>query len=45
MSLLEYDETPQLVAVNQRLLSWRKISDEKSSKFINGILSQFVTEE
>ena len=43
--LLEYDETPQLVAVNEAIELAKKFSDEKSSKFINGILSQFVTEE
>ena len=43
--LLEYDETPQLVAVNEAIKLAKKFSDEKSSKFINGILSQFVTEE
>ena len=43
--LLEYDDTPQLVAVNEAIELAKKFSDEKSSKFINGILSQFVTEE
>ena len=43
--LVEYDETPQLVAVNEAIELAKKFSDEKSSKFINGILSQFVTEE
>ena len=43
--LLEYDETPQLVAVNEAIELAKKFSDEKSSKFVNGILSQFVTEE
>ena len=43
--LLEYDETPQLVAVNEAIELAKKFSDEKSSKFINGILSQFITEE
>lgn len=43
--LLEYEETPQLVAVNEAIELAKKFSDEKSSKFINGILSQFVTEE
>ena len=43
--LLEYDETPQLVAVNEAIELAKKFSDEKSSKFIKGILSQFVTEE
>jgi len=35
--LLEYDETPQLVAVNEAIELAKKFSDEKSSKFINGI--------
>ena len=43
--LLEYDETPQLVAINEAIELAKKFSDEKSSKFVNGILSQFVTEE
>ena len=43
--LLEYDETPQLVAVNEAIELAKKFSDEKSSKFINGILSKIVTEE
>ena len=43
--LVEYDETPQLVAVNEAIELAKKFSDEKSSKFINGILSQFITEE
>ena len=42
--LLEYDETPQLVAVNEAIELAKKFSDEKSSKFINGILSQFIVE-
>ena len=43
--LLEYDETPQLVAINEAIELAKKFSDEKSSKFVNGLLSQFVTEE
>ncbi len=42
--LLEYDKTPQLVAVDEAIELAKKI-DENQVKFINGILSQFVTEE
>ena len=42
--MTEFD-TPQLVAINEAIELSKKFSDEKSSKFINGILSQFVTEE
>ncbi|KXT85831.1 transcription antitermination factor NusB [Streptococcus panodentis] len=42
--ITEFD-TPQLVAVNEAIELSKQFSDEKSSKFINGILSQFVTEE
>lgn len=37
--------TPQLVAVNEAIELAKCYADEKSSKFINGLLSQFVTEE
>ncbi|MGT2846606.1 transcription antitermination factor NusB [Streptococcus massiliensis] len=43
--ILEFDETPQIVAVNEAIELSKTFSDEKSSKFVNGILSQFVTEE
>ena len=38
-------DTPQLVAVNEAIELSKQFSDQASSKFINGILSQFVTEE
>ena len=39
--MTEFD-TPQLVAINEAIELSKKFSDEKSSKFINGILSKFV---
>ena len=42
--MTEFD-TPRLVAINEAIELSKKFSDEKSSKFINGILSQFITEE
>ena len=41
--MTEFD-TPQLVAINESIELSKKFSDEKSSKFINGILSKFVIE-
>ena len=41
--MTEFD-TPQLVALNEAIELSKKFSDEKSSKFINGILSKFITE-
>lgn len=41
--MAEFD-TPQLVAINEAIELSKKFSDEKSSKFINGILSKFVIE-
>ena len=41
--MTEFD-TPQLVAINEAIELSKKFSDEKSSKFINGILSKFVLE-
>ena len=38
-------DTPQLVAVNEAIELAKDFSDQKSSRFINGLLSQFVTEE
>ena len=43
--LLDYEDTPQIVAVNEAIELAKKFSDDKSSRFVNGILSQFVTEE
>lgn len=40
----DFDETPQIVAVNEAIELSKTFSDEKSAKFVNGILSQFVTE-
>ncbi|WP_270207623.1 transcription antitermination factor NusB [Streptococcus anginosus] len=46
LGLFEMTEfnTPQLVAINEAIELSKKFSDEKSSKFINGILSKFITE-
>lgn len=41
--MTEFD-TLQLVAINEAIELSKKFSDEKSSKFINGILSKFVIE-
>ena len=41
--MTEFD-TPQLVAINEAIELSKKFSDEKSSKFIYGILSKFVIE-
>ena len=38
-------DTPQLVAVNEAIELAKSFSDQKSALFINGLLSQFVTEE
>ncbi|UJD02618.1 transcription antitermination factor NusB [Streptococcus oralis] len=38
-------DTPQLVAVNEAIELAKDFSDQKSARFINGLLSQFVTEE
>ena len=38
-------DTPQLVAVNEAIELAKSFSDQKSARFINGLLSQFVTEE
>lgn len=40
-----YEETPDRVALNEIIEIAKKYSDDKSSKFINGLLSQFVKEE
>ena len=39
-----FDETPSRVAVNEIIEIAKKYSDETSSKFVNGLLSQFVEE-
>ena len=38
-------DTPQLVTVNEAIELAKNFSDQKSARFINGLLSQFVTEE
>ena len=38
-------DTPQLVAVNEAIELAKSFSDQKSARFINGLLSQFVTDE
>jgi len=38
-------DTPQLVAVNEAIELAKDFSDQKSARFINGLLSQFVKEE
>ena len=38
-------DTPQLVAVNEAIELAKSFTDLKSARFINALLSQFVTEE
>ncbi|TWS94360.1 MULTISPECIES: transcription antitermination factor NusB [unclassified Streptococcus] len=40
-----FDETPTRVALNEIIEIAKKYSDETSSRFINGLLSQFVEDE
>ncbi|RLV10924.1 transcription antitermination factor NusB [Streptococcus iniae] len=40
-----FDETPDRVALNEIIEIAKKYSDDTSAKFINGLLSQFVSEE
>ncbi|MBM7635344.1 transcription antitermination factor NusB [Streptococcus saliviloxodontae] len=40
-----FDETPDRVALNEIIEIAKKYSDETSAKFVNGLLSQFVTTE
>lgn len=40
-----YEETPERVALNEIIEISKKYSDDKSSKFINGVLSQFIAEK
>ena len=42
---LLYTSTPGRVAINEIIEIAKKYSDETSAKFINGVLSQFVTDE
>ena len=39
-----FEETPDRVAVNEVIEIAKKYADETSAKFINGVLSQFVTD-
>ena len=43
--MTSYDETPDRVAINEIIEMAKKYSDKTSAKFINGVLSQFVTDE
>ena len=43
--LLYYEETPQVVAVNEAVELAKTFSDRSSAKFVNGILTTFVTED
>lgn len=40
-----FEETPPRVALNEALELAKEFSDETSVKFINGVLTHFVTEE
>lgn len=39
-----YEETPDRVALNEIIEVAKKYSDETSSKFVNGLLRQFIVE-
>lgn len=39
-----YEETPERVAVNEAIELAKAFSDEQSARFINGVLTQFITE-
>ena len=43
--ITSFEETPGRVAINEIIEIAKKYSDEISAKFINGVLSQFVTDE
>ena len=43
--ITEYPDTPQVVAVNEAVELSKTFSDERSARFVNGVLSKFVTEE
>ncbi|HFH9837968.1 TPA: transcription antitermination factor NusB [Streptococcus suis] len=43
--ILYFEETPDRVAVNEAIELAKEFSDESSAKFINGMLSQFITED
>lgn len=40
-----FDETPARVAVNEAVELAKEFSDPASARFINGVLSQFITKE
>ena len=42
---ITFEETPGRVAINEIIEIAKKYSDKTSAKFINGVLSQFVTDE
>ena len=42
--ITSFEETPGRVAINEIIEIAKKYSDETSAKFINGVLSQFVTD-
>lgn len=44
LSEIKYCETPKAVAINETLELAKKYSTEKSSKFINGIVSAIISE-
>lgn len=43
--VLYFEETPQVVAVNEAVELAKTFSDVRSAKFVNGILTGFVTED
>lgn len=43
--ILYETETPSRVAINEAIELAKNYSDDKSSRFINGVLSQFITED
>ena len=40
-----YDDTPDRIAINEIIEIAKKYADETSGKFVNGMLSQFVSDE
>ncbi|HFI0150101.1 TPA: transcription antitermination factor NusB [Streptococcus suis] len=43
--ILHSEETPDRVAVNEAIELAKEFSDETSAKFVNGILSQFISDD
>lgn len=43
--ILHSEETPDRVAVNEAIELAKEFSDETSTKFVNGILSQFISDD